>query len=256
MLNKLKEKAKKLSDSTSSLTESAYKSVSEGVEDGINATKNVTDKAQNGITEAYNSVNETIDDGIKATKETINDTQYAIETSVDSITDTIEDTVEATKDLAQSTVKVAKYSAITLAGAGIIIATITAPVSIPIGLLIMDILLSSPTGSGSSPDSQGPLSKKTDYKSERKRKQAIKALIKYGKIPSNAVVETDFVRLVIDTEEGTTNGEILQGRFGACELKMLTNEELNSLIENAPDKDSKDILKSYKEYKDQKVWSG
>ncbi|AYN96801.1 hypothetical protein EAW52_24135 [Pseudomonas sp. LTJR-52] len=82
---------------------------------------------------------------------------------------------------------------------------------------------------------------------QRQRKQArvVALLKKHGAIPESAILETAWVRVSINSRTGEIRGAILQGQSKGTPLEQISMQELEDLIEHAPDADTRSLLEAY-----------
>lgn len=123
---------------------------------------------------------------------------------------------------------------------GLVIASITAPVPTFIAMAmfwLMEISLESVKN-----NVDGSLK---DRKKKREFDRVVSVLKKYGKIPQKAIVETNLVRMQIDSGSGFVDGVIISGAFKDVLLSDLDDDSLISMASTTDDKDTKALLESY-----------
>ncbi|AIW22613.1 hypothetical protein F0267_00550 [Vibrio coralliilyticus] len=188
-------------------------------------------------------------------KEKIQVKSNGLQAEINSAKSVIEDKYLDTKNSVQCTVDTVSGFAAKTAGAiigvvdvavsiGIVFAAFTAPVPAAIGGAI--ILLGT-RQIGNSFDEVNAI--KSKNKSERELGKAVQLLKKYGSIPKTAIVETDFLSVTIHAETNTVSGVVRQGTHSGKYLSELSDVELTSLIEHAPNSDTQDILEAYSKYR-------
>ncbi|WP_045861656.1 hypothetical protein [Teredinibacter purpureus] len=128
--------------------------------------------------------------------------------------------------------------------AGIAIAFVVAPVPTAVGMAMLWLMELSIDAAKSDIDTQLEESLK-----KREFDRAVGLLKKYGRIPATAIVETEYVRLEIDSENGTADGIIKKGIFKKQTLSTLDSETINSMINSCPNNESKEIIQAFKAFK-------
>ncbi|RRW40506.1 hypothetical protein EGJ52_21285 [Pseudomonas luteola] len=80
---------------------------------------------------------------------------------------------------------------------------------------------------------------------KREQKRILALLKKHGAIPESALLETEWVRVSINSRTGEIRGTILQGQSKGTPLEQLSLQEIEVLTEHAPDADTKSLLEAY-----------
>lgn len=80
---------------------------------------------------------------------------------------------------------------------------------------------------------------------KREQKRILALLKKHGAIPESALLETEWVRVSINSRTGEIRGTILQGQSKGTPLEQLSMQEIEVLTEHAPDVDTKGLLEAY-----------
>lgn len=128
--------------------------------------------------------------------------------------------------------------------AGLSVALVTAPVPTIVALAVLWLMELSIDSVKSDIDKELENKKK-----KREFEKVVTLLKKYGKIPSTAVVETEFVKLEIDSITGSVKGEVLKGKFKGGFFENIQPKELENLISTSPDKETASLIEAYLSYK-------
>lgn len=80
---------------------------------------------------------------------------------------------------------------------------------------------------------------------KREQKRILALLKKHGAIPESALLETEWVRVSINSRTGEIRGTILQGQSKGTPLEQLSLQEIEVLTEHAPDADTRSLLEAY-----------
>ncbi|MGF6282170.1 hypothetical protein ABH908_000345 [Pseudomonas frederiksbergensis] len=181
--------------------------------------------------------------------ETVAGATRSITSSVDATYTGARDSVLDARDKVVGTVTGVVDGVANVTGAalmiGIVVAPIIAPVPTLIGAVILLII-------GHEFESAGErASEVTIAKRERRKfERAVTLLQRYGEIPETALLESDFVRLQINTRSCAVEGTILAGEYEGQSITALSREELDTLEAHAPDRDTKKILTAYRGFLD------
>ncbi len=128
--------------------------------------------------------------------------------------------------------------------AGLTIALVTAPVPTLIAMAVLWMMELSVDSLKTDIDSElKDRAKKRDFD------RVVKILKKYGKIPKTAVVETEHMRMEIDSITGSVTGEIRTGFFNtATQLSDVDDENLIAFAATR-DEETKSLVEAYLSYK-------
>lgn len=196
---------------------------------------------------------------IMAIKKMLSDAVSTAKTKVDDMTDSIAGTTEEIYSSAEAkvlnTVEIGIATAMkaytgvvgtiqAFTYAGIAVAVIVAPVPTAVGMAMLWLMGLSIDAAKNDIDTQLKESKK-----KREFDRAVSLLKKYGRIPSTAIVDTEYLRLEIDSESGTVDGLIKKGEFEKQNLSNLNSSTIESLIDSCPDNDTRDLLEAFKSFK-------
>ena len=171
--------------------------------------------------------------------------KYQAENLYRSATDSVEDVIDFTSAtfLKAYAGMIGTYYA--LKYAGIAVALVTAPVPTLVALAVLWMMELSIDSIKSDIDNE-----LKDGKKKRDFDRVVNTLKKYGKIPQNALVETKFVKMEIDSLRGSVNGVVLAGKFKGVSLNDINDDELLELAAKSPDADTKSLLESYRSYRE------
>lgn len=175
----------------------------------------------------------------------VSNVKYRTESLYGSLANSAEEAVDYTsaKFLKLTAGIVGTYHAIKYAGLSI--ALITAPVPTLVGMAVLWLMELSIDSVKNDIDSE-----LQDRKKKREFNQVVKLLKKYGKIPETALVETELVKMKINSVTGSVDGVVKEGQFKGVSLSDINDENLSELISTAPDSDTKALLESYVSYRD------
>jgi hypothetical protein len=157
--------------------------------------------------------------------------------------DTVLDTKDTVVGYAETTVKTAASAFVAVKVAGIVVAAITAPVPTLVGLAVLALF-----AEHALEVKQGIEDDVARRKTARAKDRALTLLKSYGTIPKNAVIETDALKLVLDSETGSVSGTIRTGMFSSKDLQTLPIDELERLASNSSG-DTAEVLGSYLAYR-------
>ncbi|HBO5516170.1 TPA: hypothetical protein L4559_005097 [Pseudomonas aeruginosa] len=183
---------------------------------------------------------ETFNQALGAFERVRNDMSYRAESTAVGARDAlINKTGQITGTVAKSYYG-AKGTVSWMVDVGILVAAIAAPVPTAIGVGLLWILEHQIKAVAADID-------ESNRSQEQKRKllRITSLLKKYGHIPESASLKTAHVSMWINSRTGTVDGEILSGEFKGKFLCALTESNLQQLIEQSQDSDTKDILGGY-----------
>ena len=85
---------------------------------------------------------------------------------------------------------------------------------------------------------------------KREQKRILALLKKHGAIPASAILETQWIRVCINSSTGEINGVVSQGPFKDRHLQQLSVEDIQDCIDCAPDNETLEILQAYLSFRD------
>lgn len=182
---------------------------------------------------------------LNKTAESIDEAKFKVDSIYNSVSDSVDEAIDftsATFTKAYAGI-IGTYHAIKFAG--ISIALITAPVPTLVAISILWLMELSIDSMKSDIDKE-----LTNKNKKRQFDTAVKMLKKYGKIPKTAIVETEHVKMEIDSVTGSVNGVILTGKFEDVELCNIETDDLLDLASSSPDSDTKSLIEAYLSYRD------
>ena len=209
----------------------------------MTAVRTTAAAAQGIAASARDTVIDTKDTVVGYAESAVAQTTATVHGAALSVRDTAADVTETAVGYAEGTVKTAMYAYAAAKVAGVVVAVITAPVPTLVGLAILwmfeDHARSVRTGIAEGVDRR---------KAGRTRERALTLLGSYGAIPSTAVIETDGLKMVLDSTTGAVTGTIRTGMFSMRELPSLSVSEIEGLVASS-NGDTAKVLSSYLGYR-------
>ncbi|MCZ7861824.1 hypothetical protein O9X98_10570 [Agrobacterium salinitolerans] len=179
------------------------------------------------------------DGALSAVKQTAATAHGIAATARDAVLDT-KDTVVG---YAETTVKTATSAFVAVKVAGLVVAAITAPIPTLVGLAVLALF-----AEHAQQVKHGIEEGVAQRKSERATARALSLLKSYGAIPRTAIIETDGLKLILDSETGTVSGTVRTGMFTTRELQSLSVDEVAELAANASGEPA-EVLNAYLAYR-------
>jgi hypothetical protein len=124
-------------------------------------------------------------------------------------------------------------------GIGLVVASITAPVPMMIGLGVIEIMTIIYAAKGN------PLDEVEMRAIKRKNGRLIEKLSRYGVIPETSLIETKNATFQLNMKSGT----IKTGYFSSTDIKTLTNDQLIA-FSNETDAETKSLITAYLKFRD------
>jgi hypothetical protein len=84
----------------------------------------------------------------------------------------------------------------------------------------------------------------------REQKRLLALLKKHGAIPASALLETEWIKVCINSSSGEINGVVIKGPFKDRHLQQLSVEDIQDCIDCAPDDETVEILQAYLSFRD------
>ncbi|MDF9778761.1 hypothetical protein [Pseudomonas baetica] len=217
-------------------------------------TAGVTSAVSGKATSTFAGAQDAIGDVKGRISETVAGAARSITSSVDSTYTGARDSVLDARDKVVGTVTGVVDGVANATGAalmvGIVVAPIVAPVPTLIGAVIL-LIIGHEFESAVERASDATTSKRERRKFER----AVTLLQKHGEIPETALLESEFVRLQINTQSGVVDGTILAGQHEGQSIAELSRDEIDALEAHSPDSDTKKILTAYRGFLDARARS-
>jgi hypothetical protein len=123
---------------------------------------------------------------------------------------------------------------------GVTVALLAAPVPTLVGLAIMWLIEEQVRTVKEQIDDAAELRKR-----RRAFERAATLLKKYGTIPETAILETEWVRLDLNSASGAASGVVIKGPYRGRSLESIGASELAELTAAAPDGDTRLILEGW-----------
>lgn len=165
-----------------------------------------------------------------------------IQSQYHNTADKLSEQIDGLGLLSRKVTRSAKVVVETALGTSAVVVGLTAPIPVAVGLVLLGIYASQATQSN----------KRDEEASEiRKNLRKAKALLrKYGKkLPQTGEFETKYLKMVIDLEKNSVEGEVVHGEFLGRKLSELSREQLDILCDNC-DEQSKETIALYRKIDD------
>lgn len=214
-----------------------------GLGQALGLARHTATSAQNMITTARDAVVDTSNNVVEYAGDKANRSMAAAHDAVTTARDTAIGTVDSVVGYAEGAVKTAVFAFAAAQVAGVVVAAITAPVPTLVGLAIMLIFEEQARSMR-----DGIADGISQRKETRSRDKALKLLANYGAIPRTAVIQTEGLKMVLDSQTGSVTGTIKTGMFSERELSTFSEGEIEALISSSTGDKSK-ILSSYLSYR-------
>jgi hypothetical protein len=238
----------------------------------LNTLKNAAQKAQESVTGTAQRAQESvvgtaqrthvavIETAQKAQGAVVGTLEAQVQSAKNAVVGTIESTVLTAKDavldardealgsvvrgvgLATDIGRVVVYSE--LGAIPVSIAMMVAPV--PVGIGVGILFLAEMTLGGSLDKIEEGLEQS---KARRKFDRTVGLLQKYGKIPATSVLESEHIRLEIQSKPVSVTGLVKTGKFEGRRAEHLETHELEQLLESYKDQDTQEIVKAYQKFR-------
>ncbi|MGE8067090.1 hypothetical protein [Pseudomonas sp. NPDC089569] len=209
-------------------------------------TSALSSKAESTYAEAQGAI-----DGVK---DSVVGLARSITSSVDSTYTGARDSMLDARDIVVSSVAGAVDGVASATGTVLMLGVVVLPFVAPVPTLIgagLLIIIGHEFESAGERAVDATIAKRERRKFER----AVTLLQKHGEIPDAALLESEFLRLQINTQSGVVDGTILAGQFEGQRITELSREEIDALEAHAPDRETKKILTAYRGYLDARARS-
>jgi len=191
----------------------------------------VKDKVVGTSTSAYDTVLDTKNTIV----DTVVDTKNAVVDTVTLATDTV-------YTITKSVVSFGVTAAMVAGSVGLVVAAITAPVPVLIGLSVIEIMA---IVYSFKPDTVDEVEMRAI---KRKNGRLIEKLSRYGAIPATSLIETPNAKFRLDVNDGTISGTIKAGIFKASDIQTLSTDDLKSFAA-ATDKETRLLIEAYLKFR-------
>ena len=175
----------------------------------------------------------------------VENAKYQVESLYNSLSDSVGDVVDFTSATFQRVYESISVIYEVAKLAGITIALVAAPVPTFVALSILWLMELSVDSVNADIDQA-----LKDKQKKREFNRIVKTLKKYGKLPRTAIVETNEVRMDINSVTGQVDGRILSGKYSGREFSHLNNQELLEIASESKDKDTESLIDSYISYRE------
>jgi hypothetical protein len=168
------------------------------------------------------------------------DLKFKVESGATSVRDTLLDGVDSSIAAAKKTYSVVTGTIAAFTYAGVAVAMVVAPIPVMVGvavLLFMEFSIDA--------EKAGIESSLKNTKKKREFERLTSLLKKHGRIPAVSLIETDFIKMEINSQAGLADGEILQGQYKSRKLSDLDDEAIQQLIQYAPPGGTAELISAY-----------
>jgi hypothetical protein len=221
----------------------------------VSSTFDATEQAATGVLNSTTkAVTDTVSSTTKMVSSTVGSTSKAVQSTVESKAKLVIDTALDAKDTAivgvvrgvgNSWDAVADAIKSPLAGFGISIGMMIAPVPVGIGIGMLWLLDSQMKGG------QTRIENHIEEAIQRRTRERVVGLLqKYGEIPETAVIKTAMLNLQLNSKTGEVTGDILAGDFKGQRIEDLDFHGLVELILSCgDDADSRQVLEALENHR-------
>lgn len=213
------------------------------------ALQAATDTAKASVTQASElatSVKDKVVGTGTAAYDTVIDTKNLV---VDSVVDTknaVVDTVAVATDtvctITKSVVSFGVTAALVAGSVGLVVAAVTAPVPVLIGVCIVDIMTMAYAFK------PNPLDEVEMRAIKRQNGRLIEKLSRYGAIPATSLIETPNAKFRLDMNNGTISGTIKSGFFTATDIQTMSTDALKAFAFST-DKETRSLIEAYLKFR-------
>lgn len=168
------------------------------------------------------------------------DLKFKVESSATSVRDTLLDSVDSSIAAAKKTYSAVTGTIVAFTYAGVAVAAVAAPIPVMVGiavLLVMEFSIDV--------EKAGIESSLKNTKKKREFERLTSLLKKHGRIPAVSLIETEFIKMEINSQAGLADGEILQGQYKSRKLSELDDEAIQLLIQYAPHDGTAELISAY-----------
>lgn len=191
----------------------------------------IKDKVVGTGTAAYDSVVDTKN----LVVDTVVDTKNAVVDTVALATDTV-------YTITKTVVSFGVTAALVAGSVGLVVAAVTAPVPVLIGVCIVDIMTMI---YAFKPD---PLDEVEMRAIKRQNGRLIEKLSRYGAIPATSLIETPNAKFRLDMNNGTITGTIKSGFFSSSDIQTMSTDDLKAFAAST-DKETRSLIEAYLKFR-------
>ncbi|NTF17935.1 hypothetical protein G6L37_05930 [Agrobacterium rubi] len=191
---------------------------------------------------ASGSIQTVVDVGTSAKDAVVGLGTSAVELGV-SAKDAVTDTADTVVAYASAAASIGVMTAQALAGLGIVVAFVVAPVPTAIGVTIIELLVVCSSSKLARTDEELQA-----RKIARENGRLIDKLARYGTVPATALIETDSASLRLDTVSGTISGTIRTGLFSSRSIEDLSDDDLRSFAAST-DAETARLVEAYLKFR-------
>jgi hypothetical protein len=196
--------------------------------------------------ELASTVRDTVVGTGTAVYDTVIDTKNTVVDSVVDAKNAVVDTVALATDtvctITKSVVSFGVTAAVIAGSVGLVVAAVTAPVPVLIGVCIFDIMTMTYAFS------PNPLDEVEMRAIKRQNSRLIDKLSRYGAIPATSLIETPNARFRLDMNNGTISGTIKSGFFSTRDIQSMSTDELKTFVETT-DKETRSLIDAYLKFR-------
>ena len=212
--------------------------------------QSTTDTAKTSVAQVAdlaNSVKDRVVGTGTAAYDTVIDTKnMVVDTVVDtknSIVDTVAIATDTVYTISKTVVSFGVTAAVVAGSVGLVVAAITAPVPVLIGVCIFDIMTMTYAFS------PNPLDEVEMRAVKRQNSRLIEKLSRYGAIPATSLIETQNAKFRLNINTNTISGTIKNGFFSTREIQSMSTDDLKAFA-HTTDKETKSLIEAYVKFRD------
>ncbi|MEE5177164.1 hypothetical protein V2K54_25975 [Pseudomonas alliivorans] len=206
--------------------------------------KDLLSKTSRSVSNVAISAKEVFTDSVSGVEQTRRKAAISVESKALGVRDSAIDLATAISGSSVKIISGVTGTVTLLVDIGITVVAIVAPVPTVIGLALLWVMKAQLT------HSDALIDKSVSDNRERKKLERVTGLLKkYGKIPETATLETELIRMVIDSKKGEVTGCVLAGEFHDRELSSMSDTDIERLMSFAPDADTKGIVEAYQSFR-------
>lgn len=182
-----------------------------------------------------NAAYDTVIDAKNLVVDTVVDTKNSVVDTVALATDTV-------YTITKTVVSFGVTAAVVAGGVGLVVAAVTAPVPVLIGVCIFDIMTMTYAFA------PNPLDEVEMRAVKRQNSRLIEKLSRYGAIPATSLIETQNAKFRLDINTSTISGTIKNGLFSTRDIQSMSTEDLTSFA-SSTDEETRSLINAYLKFR-------
>ncbi|TLX15937.1 hypothetical protein [Rhizobium sp. MHM7A] len=192
--------------------------------------------------ELATSVKDKVVDTGTAAFDTVIDTKNLVVDTKNAVVDTVALATDTVCTITKSVVSFGVTTAVVAGGVGLVVAAVTAPVPVLIGICIVDIMTMAYAFK------PNPLDEVEMRAIKRQNGRLIEKLARYGAIPATSLIETPNAKFRLDMNNGTISGTIKSGFFSSSDIQTMSTDDLRSVAAST-DKETRSLIEAYLKFR-------